>query len=219
VRALGTHRYVGGRLHSIHALVFDAMIAATDSPPGSLVSAFEWAAATLADPEIDPESKDPRLFRTASPEELVAVLETFWVPGLVADRAHERLLETAHQLGLDVPTHAPFEEEFEEDMHPLLVDAGWELVPLAELDPVRHRGVIEAYGEPILYEAARFEEESAIPKVISLQELPALGLVELLRGVDADGELVEPLILWTQGDEIYQDYLLRGILKVAKIDG
>jgi hypothetical protein len=54
---------------------------------------------------------------------------------------------------------------------------------------------------------------------VHLQELPALGLAELLRGVDADGELVEPFVLWTDGDEVYQDYLLRGVLKAAKIAG
>ena len=159
--------------------------------------------------------------RQATSEELLAVLEGFWVhgPARLADRAQEQLLERAHQLGLDVPTHAPFDETAEDEMHPVLVDAGWELLPLAALDPVRHRGVVEAYGEPIHYEAARFEEESAIPPRVSLQELPALGLVELLRGIDGDGALVEPLVLWTEGDDVYQDYVLRGVVKVAKVGG
>jgi hypothetical protein len=217
IRALGTHRYVVGRLCSIHALAFDA-VAANASAPGSLAFAAEWAASVLADPTIEADSKDPRLFRDANPEELLAVLEAFWVPGPRTDATLDALLERFHALGLDVPLHDPFDESVEDDMHPVLIDAGWELHPLAALDPVRHRGVIEAYGEPILYEAARFEEENAVPARVLLQELPAFGLVELVRGVDADGALAEPLVLWTDGDDIYQDYLVRGVLKAAKID-
>jgi hypothetical protein len=221
IRALGTHRYLAGRLHSVHALVFDAAAAATDEMDASspLSAACLWASETLADPTIEPDSKDPRLFRLATADELLAALACFWIPGLAADRAHERLLENALDLGLDVPRHEPFDEAAEDEMHPLLIDAGWELLPLAELDPVRHRGVIEAFGEPILYDAARFEEENAVPRQPPLQELPALGIAELLRGVNAEGELVEPLVLWTGGDDVYQDYLLRGVLKVAKIEG
>jgi len=219
VRALGSHRYVSGRLHSIHALAFDAVAAAHSDAtlPVAVADACRWAAATLADSSIEHDSKDPLLFREATAEELLAVLEAFWVPGPWTDRTHDRLIARFHTLGLDVPLHDPFDEAFEDDMHPVLVDAGWELFALRELDSVRHRGVIEAYGEPILYEAARFEEENAIPPLVPLQELPALGLVELVRGVDAGGDLIEPLVLWTDGDETYQDYLLRGILKAAKI--
>jgi hypothetical protein len=121
------------------------------------------------------------------------------------------------ELGLDVPLHDPFDERVEDEIHPVLVDAGWELLPLTELDPVRHRGVIEAYDEPILFEAARFEEESAIPPRVTLQELPVLGLVELLRGVDADGELAEPFVLWVDGDATYHDYVIRGARKAARL--
>jgi len=217
IRALGAHRYVLGRLCSVHALAFDAVAAGATSP-ASLAVAMRWAEGVLADPGIDPDSKDPRLFRDASPEELLAVLAAFWVPGAATDLTLDRLLERFHALGLDVPLHDPFDESVEDDMHPVLIDAGWELHPLAALDPIRHRGVVEAYGEPILYEAARFEEESAVPPRATLQELPALGLVELVRGVDADGAFVEPLVLWTDGDDVYQDYLLRGVLKAAKID-
>jgi len=219
IRALGAHRYVRGRLCSIHAFAFEAVAGAHGGPslPPSLADACRWARETLSDPSIEVDSKDPRLFREATPPELVGLLEAFWVPGAVADRACDHLLERFHALGLDVPRHAPFDETVEDDLHPLLVDAGWELYPLAELDPVRHRGAILAYDEPILFDAARFEEESAIPPRASLQELPALGLVELVRAVDADGELIEPLVVWTEGDDTYQDYVLRGVLKAAKL--
>ncbi len=221
VRALGAHRYVAGRLHAVHALAFDAVVAACgDAPiPEPLAAACAWAHRTLADPSIDADSKDPRLVREATEAELVAVLEAFWVPSVAAERAHERLLDRALSFGFDLSPQAnvPFDESREDEMHPVLVDAGWELVPLASLDPIRHRGVIEAYDEPILYAAARFEEENAIPPRVHLHELPALGLAELLRGVDGDGVLVEPLVLWVEGEDTYQDYLLRGVLKAAKL--
>jgi hypothetical protein len=215
VRALGAHRYLAGGLHVVHALAFDAVGGADAGP--LLADACAWAQAVLADKDVEADSKDPRLFRRATPDELLGVLDAFWVPGARADRAHDRLLERARSLHLEVPLHAPFDESAEGEMHPVLVDAGWELLPLAALDPERHRGVLEAYAEPILYEAARFEEQSAIPPRPPLQELPALGLAELLRGVDADGEFLEPLVLWTEGDEVYQDYLLRGVLKASRL--
>jgi hypothetical protein len=216
VRALGAHRYVAGRLIVVHALAFDAV-----HPPGSdtpLVEAVAWAAKVLADPDIDAASKDERLFRAASPDEVTTVLEAFWTPGKRADEVHERLMTRLESLELDVGTHPPFDADVEDDVHPCLIDAGWELHPLASLDPEKHRGAIEAFDEPILFEAARFEEENAIPPLRYLQELPAFGPVELLRGVDPDGNLLEPLVLWTEGNDVYQDYVLRGALRAAKVE-
>jgi hypothetical protein len=214
VRALGAHRYVAGRLVLVHAFAA-AALDAPEAPP-ALDEAIAWARAVLADPTVDPASKDERLFRTASAEEVTSLLLGFWTPSPPADRAHERLMDRLDAVGLDVGAHAPFDEEFEDDVHPVLVDAGWELQPLAALDRDRHKGAIDAFGEPILFEAARFEEESAIPPLRYLQEFPVIGPVELLRGVDADGSLVEPLVLWTEGHEVYQDYVLRGALRAAK---
>jgi hypothetical protein len=214
IRALGAHRYVKAHLHLVHALAFDAL-AHAEAP--ELSDACEWARGVLADSSIEADSKDPRLLRTATPSELCAVLAGFWSASARADVAHERLLERAHGLGLDVGKSALFDEAAEDEIHPVMVDAGWELHFLSELDPVRHRGVVEAYDDPILYESARFEEENAIPKLPLLQELPALGLLELLRGVDADGELATPLVLWTEGDDVYHDYVVRGAHKAAKI--
>ena len=153
VRALGAHRYVAGRLHLIHALAFDALSVA-NAP--HLSDACAWARAMLDDPTLELESKDPRLYRSASAEEICGVLEGFWVPTPMADEAHDRLLERFHEIGLDVPLHAPFDEAVEGEMHPVLIDAGWELLPLSSLDPVRHQGAILAFDEPILYESARF---------------------------------------------------------------
>lgn len=219
IRALGAHRYVSGCDHSIHALVFDALSRgrAAEAIDPKLQVAAAWAHATLSDPTIERDSKDPRLVRKASAEELLVVLEGFWVPGTEGDEVQDRLLSQMIAFGIELPAHEPFDEDAEDLVYPHLIDAGWELLPLAKLDPERHRGAIEAYGEPILFDAARFEEENAEPSVVMLQELPILGPVELLRGVDADGVLKQPLVLWTEGDEVYQDYVLRGVQKAAKL--
>jgi hypothetical protein len=216
VRALGAHRYVAGRLVVVHALAFDAI----DLPgsEGVTTEALAWARSVLASGHVDAASKDERLFRAATPDEVTAVLEAFWTPGARADRAHERLMSRLESLELDVATHAAFDEDAEDDLHPCLIDAGWELHPLGSLHPEKHKGAIQAFDEPILFEAARFEEENAIPPLRHLQELPAVGPVELLRGVDPDGDLIEPLVLWTEGNDVYQDYVLRGALRAAKVE-
>jgi hypothetical protein len=113
--------------------------------------------------------------------------------------------------------HAPFDESAEDEMHPLLIDAGWELLPLAALDPRRHRGAMDAFGDALAFESARFEEETAIPATTHLYELPALGPVELLRGADDDGTLAAPLIVWADGDETYLDYVVRGVRRAARL--
>lgn len=214
IRALGVHRYVAGRLVFVHAFA----LAALDEPDASpaLGEAILWARSVLADPTVDSASKDERLFRAASKDEVTSLLLGFWSASASADRAHKRLMNRLVELGLDAGNHAPFDEEVEDDVHPILVDAGWELRPLATLHPERHKGAIDAFGERILFEAARFEEESAIPPLRYLQELPVFGPVELLRGIDTHGSLVEPLVLWTEGHDVYQDYVLRGALRAAK---
>jgi len=214
-RALGAHRYVAGRLVLVHALAFDAL--AGLEALTALKEALLWARRVLEDPDVDAASKDERLFRAASVDELVLVLESFWTPGQGADRVHERLMDSLARLELRAGHHAPFDEVGEDDIHPVLIDAGWELHPLSALDPEKHKGAIQAFGEPILFEAARFEEENAIPPPRTLQELPAIGAVELLRGVDGDGSLIEPLVLWTEGDATYHDYVIRGVLRAAKV--
>lgn len=204
VRALGKHRYVASRGIHVHALV----AALVDAPELS-----RWAHAVLADPDIDPASRDERLMHQASEEELAEILGAFW--GVDPSR-RDKLRAALDNLELPVGDGAPFDEDLEEDMHPVLVDAGWELLPLRELDPARHRGAIEAFGEPIFFEGARFEEESAIPKPASLHELPALGPVELLRGAEG-GMLKEAFVLWCEGHETYLDYVTRGILRASKL--
>lgn len=212
VRALGSHRYVLGRLHLVHAFVF-ASIDGDDA----LSEARAWAETVLGDASVDASSRDERLWRRASEAELRAALGAFWTPGERAASARARLRERLARAELEVPPHAAFDESVEEDIHPLLVDAGWELIPLAQLDREKHKGAIDAFGEPILFEAAAFEEETSIPPPVTLHELPGVGPIELLSAVDDDGKLRAPLVLWTEGNETYLDYVLRGVLRAAKL--
>jgi hypothetical protein len=209
VRALGQHRYVASRLHLVHAFAIEA--AATAASP-ALVEASAWAASVLGDPDVDAASKDERLLRHATDAELTAVLAAFWTPQ--GDAARELLVARLDAIGAERGARLPFDEAVEHDVFPVLVDAGWELEPLTALDPERHKGAIGAFDD---FEIARFEEESAMPPVVTLNELPALGAVELLTAFDDFGEPRAPFVLWTSGHETYVDYVLRGVLRAAKL--
>lgn len=214
IRALGTHRYVAGRLHLLHVF---CLAAVPDDAGGALLDARGWARNTLGDSKINPASRDERLWRRGSDAELGAVLDAFWTPGSRADAARDAVLDLLERYELRLGSHAPFDEAAEDDIHPMLIDAGWELLPLAGLNPVRHAGGIAAFETPLAFESARFEEETAIPSLTTLYELPAIGPIELLRGADADGDLAEPLVVWTQGHPTYLDYVLRGVRRAAKL--
>jgi hypothetical protein len=216
VRALGAHRYVAGRLHLVHAF---AVAAIGDDATGVLTAAREWALSTLqcGGRDLDLGSKDERLWRRGSEAELAAILDAYWTPGerSLAARSALRALLERHELA--VSSHQAFDESIEDQIHPLAVDAGWELLRLHELDAERHKGAIAAFGDPLAFESACFEEETSIPSLPHLYELPAFGATELLDGAN-DGALAQPLILWVQGNETYLDYVLRGICRAARLD-
>ncbi len=214
LRALTVHRYVGGRSHFIHALAFASLSPATDDE-GALQAARAWAEATLGDPSIDPASRDPALLRRSTDAELLAVVRAFWSD----DGTRERLRGRLAALGVEIdPERVPFDDTREEEVYPVLIDGGFELLRLGELDPVRHRGAIESFGEEITWLSARFEEESAVPAPDPyLQELPVFGPEELLHAFDGDGRLRAPFVVWTQGEPRYHDYVLRGVERGAKL--
>ncbi|MDB4942889.1 MAG: hypothetical protein JWP97_2423 [Labilithrix sp.] len=218
VRALGQHRYVAGRLHLVHAFAVEAASLAGDP---ALAEASAWAERVLSDDTIDAASKDERLYRRVSDAELVAVLGAFWVPGPARETAATTLARRLAGIGADLPDPGaePFDESREEDVFPVLVDGGWELVPLEALDPERHRGAIAAFGDALAFDVAKFEQESAGGDEATLHELPAMGAVELLAAVSDEGEARAPFVLWASGNETYLDYVLRGVLKVAKLEG
>lgn len=204
IRALGQHRYVASRLHLVHVFAVDAA--------GAVVGeeASAWAKRLLgASGAIDLASKDERLWRKVTEAELGAVLNAFWGADATATRTRLR----NHLALIDVEEKEdarPFDEDAEEDIFPVLVDAGWELLPLAQLDPERHRGAIQSFAD---FEVARFEEESALPPIVTLHELPVMGPAELL----GDPERAD-FVLWQQGHETYLDYVLRGVVKMSKVE-
>ncbi len=220
VRALGAHRYVASRAHDIHAFVYEAARAAGEdalTARGGLDDGLAWAKRTIDSGKsgiLDLGSKDPRLLRRAPDDELVRLLGLFW-DHENAPRVRDALAERLRSIDATVHEGLPFDESREADVFPLLVDAGWELLPLRQLDEERHRGVIEAYGERVFFEGARFDEENAVPERTYLYELPALGDAELLHAVDEQGNLRAPLVLWAECEETYLDYLLRGITRSA----
>jgi hypothetical protein len=216
VHALGSHRYVAGRLHMVHAF---AIAAAGDDAGAALADARAWAVATMARDRdgLDLASRDERLWRRCSDAEVGALFEAYWAPGRVSRAARAALSTLLDRHGLPPADDTPFDETAEERMHPLAVDAGWELLALGELDPERHKGAIAAFGDPIAFASALFEEEAAIPPAPHLYELSAVGPVALLRGVDDTGALTEPFVLWAEGNETYVDYVLRGVRRAAKL--
>ncbi len=213
-RALGSHRYVAGRLHLVHAMALSAL---DEACAPALSEARAWARSTLDAPDVDPGSRDERLWRRCSDAELATVLESFWAPGPSSARARGRLEALLARVQCSARDAAPFDESAEDDTHPILVDAGWELLPLAQLDADRHGGAIAAFGDRLAFDSARFEEETAIPPPAYLCELPAIGPAELLRGVDHRGALAEPLVVWGQGNAVYLDYVVRGVRRAAKL--
>jgi hypothetical protein len=216
LRSLGSHRYVAGRLLLVHAFVFEALEGAGLE---DLSEAGAWAGEVLSSAEIDVGSRDERLWRRATEREVGAALAAFWESDARGDGARARLAARLAAIDAPLPPHeAPlFDESTEEEVFPVLIDAGWELLPLAALDPERHRGAIEAFGDPFAFECAKFEEQSAMDASPLLQELPAIGPHELLRGAE-HGILRAPLVLWTEGSEAYHDYVMRGVLRAAKLD-
>lgn len=209
VKALGGHRYVDGCLHLIHAFVYEAA-----GPREGLEDAYQWASSLLQSNDVDPNSRDPRLFRKSSTNELVLALSSFLSGG--THHTRERLRNRLRTIDSS-PSRAPFDEAAEADMFPVLIDAGWQLLPLSKLDPERHKGAIAAFGDEINFQSARFDEENAVPERVSLHELPAFGSAELLDATDEEGDLRHPIPLFSEGNEIYLDYILRGVLKVAKV--
>jgi hypothetical protein len=223
LRALGSHRYVAGRLLLVHAFVFDAVSGANGANGGDggegdpLREGGAWARDVLASAEIDPGSRDERLWRRSTEREVAALLGVLWNDDEAAETARVSLAARLRAIDAPISDGPLFDEAAEDDIFPVLIDAGWELLRLGELDQEKHRGAIEAFGDPLSFDCARFDEESAGEGAAPLQELPALGPAELLRGA-AYGILRAPLVLWTHGNEKYQDYVLRGVMRAAKLD-
>jgi hypothetical protein len=113
-----------------------------------------------------------------------------------------------------------FDESREAEVFPL-IDAGWELLPLAELDPERHRGLIEhdEFKRARAQEIAGGADSAAAtgPSLPILQELGLFGPAELLSLCESSGVLQACPTLWTSGPQFVHDYVLQGVARAAKL--
>lgn len=203
VRCLGKHRYVEEVDHRIHWTVDSAL---RDLPRfGEHAKAFEELRAKH--PDLHPGSRDPRLWRTATAEDVVSVLTAFWAPGDEGNRRREALVEIFREAELPIAEHVPFDSDPEVPPFPELILLDWVLYPIDGLDADRHAGVLDAL------EGSTDEFHPSEP---IYQEGPAFTIVELCDGAPM-GILEEDFYIWSDGPYEYADYVFRGVSKAAKL--
>ncbi len=203
VRALGRHRYLREADLRLHFAVDRAL---ADRPDfAGHAAAFEER--LRREPELDPRSRDPSLWRPATLDEIVAALTTFWTPDAFGFEARERLLDVIEELDLYGTEHAPFASSPEEPPHPELVLLDWVLLPVDELDADRHAGALAALEE---------SGEEIDPSAPVYQEATVVAAAELVLGAP-NGVLAEDFLIWSEGPYPYADYVFRGAAKAAKL--
>jgi hypothetical protein len=203
LRALGKHRYVKEvelRLHfSIdRALAFD---------PHFRPHADAFQMLLRSDKELDPSSRDPRLWRQADVEDVVRSLSAFWEPGREGERAKKGLIAALEDAGIELPAHAPFASDPEEPPHPELIELNWVLWSVDSLDAERHEGALRAM---------EIAGEEVDVSALVYQEGPCLSAPELLGGA-VNGVLREDWTIWSDGPYSYADYVFRGAARAAKL--
>ena len=204
VRALSKHRYVQEVDLRLHWSVDRALA----HIPSFARHAEAFEAFRKRDPELDPASRDPRLWREASLDDVVTALTTFWTPGPESDGARERLLLTLLAEGLPPADHEPFESDPDEPPHPELVLLDWVVYAVEDLDPERHAGALRALED---------SGDEIEPSEPIYQEGPVISSVELTHGA-VDGVLTADFSVWSDGPYHYSDYVFRGAAKSAKLD-
>ena len=205
VRSLGKHRYVREVDHRLHWAVDRALA----HLPAFAAHADAFDARRRADPELDPSSRDPRLWRAATTDEVIAALGAFWSDDEGARGARERLLLTLIAAGLAPAEHPPFQSDPDEPPHPELVLLDWVLYPVEELDPERHAGALAALED---------SGDEIDPSAPIYQEGPTIASPELVEGA-AGGALVEDFMVWSDGPYHYADYVFHGVAKAARLEG
>jgi hypothetical protein len=203
VRALGKHRYVREVDHRFHWTVDRAL---EDLAPFAR-HAGAFRELCRRSPDIELASRDPRLWRPATGDEVEAALVAFWTPGDERERRSALLEELVAALGLPPQDHEPFESAADDPPHPELMMLDWVLLPVDELDTERHAGALAALEDS-------GEEIAASAPVY--QEGPMIALPELSRGAH-NGVLAADFLVWSEGPYAYADYVLRGAAKAAKL--
>jgi hypothetical protein len=226
LRALGKNRYVESVEHRLHVVVDRALSPGLGAfVPGSphervALAAAELEALLRRAPELDVRSRDPRLFRPVTLDEIVLVMRSFWEDEHRA-RARARLADAMTAWGLSLGEHAPFGASPDETVHPELVQLDWTLLPVDELDPELHAGALAAMED---------SGDEATPGEALYVEGPLLAYPELslARGGAGAPPASEPsarlelpegaFLVWCDGPYSYADYVLRGACKAAKLD-
>jgi hypothetical protein len=202
IRALGKHRYLREADLRLHFTVDRAL--AGHPTFGPQAAAFE---ARRRAPDLDLGSRDPALWRTATADDVVLALTTFWTPDDAGARARDGLLAALDAAGLPAGDHAPFASPAEEPPFPELLLLDWVLLPVDELDADRHAGALAALEE---------SGEDIDPSAPVYQEATAIAAPELVRGAP-NGLLVEDFFVWSEGPYPYADYVFRGVSRAAKL--
>src|SRR6185436_9064973 len=87
LRAMGRHRYVREADLALHWSVDEAL---SDRPTFS-PRAESFRERRLREPDLDPASREPSLWKYADTEVVVEALSAFWAEGAAAERARDRL--------------------------------------------------------------------------------------------------------------------------------
>lgn len=204
IRAMEKHRYL---LEVDHRLHFSVDVALSDKPHFA-AHAAKFAALCATEPELNRASRDPRLWRKVSADEIVDILTAFWGPGDEAEPRRERLVDLFKELSLPIAEHPPFESDPERPPFPELLMLDWTLLPVDQLDAEKHAGALAALEN---------ETEDYQPSEPIYQEGPAISIAELCDGAPF-GILGEDLVLWSEGPYAYADYVFRGVSKAAKLE-
>lgn len=204
LRSMEKHRYLKEVDHRLHWAVDRAL----SDVPGFNAHAAAFQRTAETDPSLHLGSRDPRLWRPISVEEVVSVLTAFWGPGEAAIERRGRLVELFDAHGLPLPSHAPFETNPEAPPFPELLELNWVLKPIDELDAERHAGVLTALEG---------STEDIQPSQPVYQEGPAFTVVEMCDGAPL-GILAEDFVIWSEGPYEYADYVFRGVSKAAKLE-
>lgn len=202
LRALEGHRYLAEVDHRLHWAV-DVAVAGMAADGGSRARYASFAEAVARVPDdLERASRDPRVWRSATVDEVAVVLDLFWGPS--RDAAAAALRAALDSADIPRPGHAPGATDPDEPPHPELLLLDWVLLPVDELDAERHRGALRAL------EAA---EEEVHPSESVYLEGPIITEAELVGG-----PWEEP-IFWATDPYAYAHYLFRGVAKAAKLAG
>lgn len=204
VRGMGKHRYLAEVDHRIHWTVDAAL---SDLPAfEARARAFDALVESAGD--IHKGSRDPRLWTSATADEIVAALTALWGPDDASLARRRRLVDLFHEANLPIAEHDPFESDPDAPPFPELVFLDWVFLPVDELDTERHAGVLSAL------EDAKEEVQPSEPVYV---EGPCLSIVELCDGAPF-GIIGDDLTVWADGPYAYVDYVFRGVSKQAKLE-